>query len=174
MSKKNNINNKNIKKEKETSDNSKLINSLIIVGIFLLIGVLIYMFINSSKTENYIKEISYNEYLDIAKQNKYSIILLTSPTCSHCVSYKPAVNYLVSEYHLDVYNVNLTKVEYDEYLALHDRFSAIKNQFGESGEPQIPTPTTIITKNDGEVASIIGDIGYNGLLRLLKNNKVIE
>ena len=135
------------KKNSVKSNDSRLINTLIIIGIVFLIGSLIIMFTNSDKNNNYIKEINFKEYKDIIKDNGYSIILLTSPTCSHCNSYKPFVNYIASEYNLNVYNINLNTVTYEEYIELHDKYRATKNQYNDN-TPVIPTPATIIVKND--------------------------
>lgn len=165
MKKKNSIINKN--------DNNKVINVVICMGIIFLIGALVLMFIKSDKTNNLIKTISYDEYQDIIKKDEYSIILLTSPTCSHCNSYKPFVNSLASEYNLNVYNIDLTTISYDVYLELHDKYKAIKDQYKDN-KPVIPTPATIIVKNGEEITSILGNIGYNGLANLLKNYKIIK
>ena len=165
MSKKNNntINKK---------DNSKMVNAFIIIGIVFLIASLVMMFISGNK--KYLKDISYKEYADIINEDKYNVFLLTSPTCSHCVNYKPYVNLVASENDLTVYNIDLSVIELDEYLALHDKYSAISNEFSESGEPIIPTPVTIITRNGEEVASTLGNIGQKGFINLLKNNNVIK
>ena len=160
------------KKINKKNQNNKT-NLIIIVGIIILLGALILMFLESDKTDNYIKEISYNEYNDIIKKDEYSIVLLTNPDCSHCISYKPFVNYLAKENNLNVYNINLTSITYEEYNVLHDKYSATKDQYRD-GVPVIPTPTTLIVKNGIEITSALGDIGYNGLERLLKNNNVIE
>lgn len=163
----------NKKKKTSTKNDSKLINTLIIIGIVFLIGSLIIMFANNSQTDNYIKEITYQEYEEIIKEDKYSIILLTSPTCSHCVSYKPFVNYVAKENNLNVYNINLTTITYEEYVSLHDKYSATKNEYRE-GQAVIPTPATLVVRNNLEITSTLGDIGYNGLTQLLKNNNVIK
>ena len=160
----------NIVKKK---DNGNLINILIIIGIVFLIGSLIIMFTGSDKSDNYIKEINYSEYLDVIKKDEYSIILLTSPTCSHCVNYKPFVNYVAKEHNLNVYNINLTNIKYEEYIELHDKYKATKDQYSDD-TPIIPTPATVIVRNNQEVASVLGDIGYNGLTQLLKNNNIIK
>ena len=164
MTKKRNINNKK---------NNNTVNIIIIIGIVFLIGSLILMFSKSDKTDNYIKKVSYSEYLDVIKKDEYSIIILTSPTCSHCNNYKPFVNYIASEHNLNVYNLDLTTITYDEYVKLHDQYSATKNDYNDN-EPVIKTPATIIVKNNEEITSILGDIGYNGLTRLLKNYQIIK
>ena len=161
--------NKNLNNKK----NNNTINIIIVIAIIFLIGSLIFMFAKSDKTESYIKEITYSEYLDVIKKDEYSIILLTSPTCSHCNNYKPFVNYTASEHNLKVYDIDLTTITYEEYVELHDKYSATKDKY--SGDnPIIPTPTTIIVKNGEEIASVLGDIGYNGLVKTLKNNQVIK
>lgn len=160
---KNNINKK---------DNTKLVNTCIIIGIVFLIASLVLMFVK--KNENNIKQISYQEYQDIIKEDKYNIILLTSPTCGHCVNYKPYVNYVASENNLTVYDIDLSNIEYNDYLELHNKYSAIKNEYNDNGEPVIPTPATIIVRNGEEVASILGNIGQSGFTNLLKNNNIIK
>ena len=165
MSKKNNtlINKK---------DNSKLVNTFIIIGIVFLIASLVLMFVNNNK--KYVKEISYKGYQDIIKEDKYNVILLTSPTCSHCVSYKPYVNLVASENNITVYDIDLSNLEYEDYIELHDKYSVLKNEFDDSNNPIIPTPVTIIVRNGEEVASILGNIGEEGFTSLLKNNNVIK
>ena len=86
-------------------DNSKLVNTFIIIGIVFLIASLVLMFANNNK--KYVQEISYKKYQDIIKEDKYNVILLTSPTCSHCVSYKPYVNLVASENDITVYDIYL-------------------------------------------------------------------
>jgi len=162
---------KSIKNQK---DNNKLVDALIIIGIIFLIGSLILMFTKKDKGKNNIVEINYGEYSEKIKEDKYNIFLLTSPTCSHCVNYKPYVNSVASEYNLTVYNINLSSLEYDEYVSIHDKYSVTKNQYSENNTPGIPTPVTVITKNGEEVASILGDIGASGFLNLLKTNNVIK
>ena len=153
-------------------DNSKLVDTFIIIGIIFLIGSLILMFSNNS-SENHIKEIKYNEYKEKLAEDKYNIILLTSPTCSHCVSYKPYVNAIADDYNLEIYNINLNNLSYEEYIEIHDSFTATKDKY-DDGVPGIPTPVTIITKNGVEVTSILGDIGSSGFLNLLKRYEIVK
>lgn len=154
-------------------DNSKIVNTFIIIGIVFLIGSLVLMF-TGNKNQNYIKDISFSEYKDKILEDKYNIFLFTSPTCSHCNHYKPYVNLVAKENDLTIYNVDLSNIEYDEYKDLHDSYTALRDQFGDNNNPVIPTPATIITKNGQEVASTLGDIGQKGFASLLKNNNIIK
>ena len=164
-----NIKNNNINKK----DNTKLANTFIIIGIVFLIISLIYMFVKNNGSKVAIKEIKYQEYQEIINKDEYSVILLTSPTCSHCISYKPYVNYVANEYNIVVYDIDLSTLEYDEYNEIHDKYSAIASEYNED-EPVIPTPVTLIVRNGEEVASSLGNIGEKGFTSLLKNNNVIK
>ena len=155
-------------------DNSTLVNTLIIVGIVFLIVSLVLMFTKNKKETNHIVEINYSEYSDRIQEDKYNVVLLTSPTCSHCVNYKPYVNLVADENNITVYDINLNNLEYEQYIEIHDKYSAIKDQYDENSNPVIPTPVTIIIKNGEEVTSILGDIGYKGFANLLKSSGVIQ
>lgn len=154
--------------------NEKLINTFIIIGIIFLIGSLALMFIKNGTTDKHLVDISYSEYEKKMEEDEYNIFLLTSPTCSHCVNYKPYVNLVAEENNLVVYNINLDNLEYEQYVAIHDKYNAIKNEYGEGNVPSIPTPVTVITKNGGEVTSIMGDIKESGFRNLLKTYNVIK
>ena len=152
-------------------DNSKLVNTCVIIGIVFLIASLALMFTRSNKDDNHIVEIDYNKYSEIIKEDKYNIILLTSPTSTHCLNYKPYVNYIANENGLTVYNLDITTLEYDQYIEIHDMYTATKDQYNENNVPGIPTPVTLITKNGGEVASKLG-ISQSYISRIEK--KVIK
>jgi len=163
-------------KHDDDKKKNTLINGLIIVCAIILVGALGIVVSNNKKAGvGRIKEISYSEYQEKIKEKGVTIVLLASPTCGHCNNYKPFVNALAEENNFDVYyvNVNSEKLTNEEYDELHDSISALKEQFGSSGEKVIPTPTTIIFRDGNEVVSELGDIGYDGLKKLLKNNGVI-
>ena len=155
-------------------DNSKLVDIFIIIGIIFLIASLVLMFVKNNKSLNHISELSYTEYKEKIMKDDYTIILLTSPTCTHCINYKPYVNLVAEENNLQVYNINLNNLKYEEYVEIHDKYSAISSDYGDNNEPIIRTPATVIVKNGEEVESILGDIGYNGFQSLLKRNNIIK
>ena len=161
-------------KKKTTKDNNRVVNIIITIGIIFLILSLVLMLTKKKNVENHIIEINYNEYVNLIKEDKYQIILLTSPTCTHCKEYKPYVNYVADENNLQIYNLNINNLNYDEYMEIHDLYNATKNYYSTNGSPSILTPTTLIIKNGHEVDSISGNIGYSGLLNLLKKNKIVN
>ena len=163
------------KKSKNTinrKDNTKLVNTFMIIGIVFLIATLVLMFVNKKENNN-IKDISYQEYSEIIKEDKYNIILLTSPTCSHCLSYKPYVNLVAKENNLTVYNLDVSSISEEEYAEIHDKYSVLKEEYYDN-EPSIPTPTTLIVRNGEEVTSVMGNIGQKGFTSLLKNSNIIK
>ena len=161
-------------KKSRNQKNNKTVNIIIIIGIVFLIASLILMLTRNKKIDNHIIDISYDEYKEIISKDEYSIILFTSPTCTHCQSYKPYVNYVCDDYDLIVYDLNLSSLSYDQYIEIHDKYNITKNQFTDNGSPSILTPTTIITKNDMEIDSISGNLGYSGFLNLLKKYDIIK
>ena len=163
-------------KHDDDNKKDKIINFVIFGCAILLVGALAIIVSNNKKFgASHIIEVSYSEYKEKIKNEGYTIVLLASPTCSHCNNYKPFVNGLAEEYGFEVYyvNVNSSKLEEEEYYELHDSIKATAEQFNSEGEKVIPTPTTVIFKNGVEVASELGDIGYDGFKKLLKNNGVI-
>lgn len=170
----------NVKFVKKKEKKNSIINTGIILVIIVIVLALSVM-VSSNKgnkavTGNHITEISYAEYKQKIMDDDYTIVLLASPTCSHCQDYKPFVNGLAGEYDLEVYYLNVASKDLtnDEYIELHDSLSVLRGQYNSYNEPVIPTPTTAILKNGREVSSILGDIGYNGLKDFLIRNEVIK
>lgn len=153
--------------------NNKIINGFIIIGIICLVVSLVLMLVNNDRVDNHIKEINFIEYQEIIKRDEYNVILLTSPTCSHCKNYKKYVNYVCDSYNIEVYSLNIDELGYEEYLMVHDRYNATKDKYLDD-KPSILTPTTIIIKNDIEVESVSGNLGYSGFLKLLEKYEIIK
>lgn len=98
---------------------------------------------------------------------------MTSSSCSNCKEYKLIVNQVADKYGLTVYELVVNKLNYNEYFEIHNKYSSLRDLFNKNDRPSILTPTTIIMKNDEEIASVLGNIGYDGFLDLLKYNKVV-
>ena len=153
--------------------NNKLINTFIIIAIVALIASLVLMLTKHKDVDNKIVSITYQEYSEIIKRDEYSVIILTSPTCTHCNNYKPYVNYAANDYGLTVYEISLNNLSYEEYMEIHDKYSVLKDLYKDD-KPVILTPTTIIIKNNEEVTSILENIGYRRFVNLLKENNIIK
>ena len=83
---------------------------------------------------------------------------------------KAAIDYDFNVYYVNVASENLT---IDNYTSIHDSISILKDLYSEDGTPSIPTPTTVIFKKGVEIASKSGNIGYDGFVNFLKENKVV-
>ena len=153
--------------------NNSLINFFLVIAIVCLIVSLV-LTLNKRKVDNHITDIDYKTYQEIIKQDEYNIILLTSPTCYHCKNYKETVNNVADDYNLVIYDLSISKLTLEEYMEIHDKYEATKDEVDNDGNPSILTPTTIITNSGEEIDSISGDIGYNGLLNLLKDYNIIK
>ncbi len=153
--------------------NNKVINICILISIVLLIGSLILMLTKNKKTPNHFVEVTYQEYSELIKKDETSIILLTTPTCTHCASYKPYVNYVADENNLTIYNLSINNLSYEEYISVHDKYSVLKDLY-KDGTPTILTPTTIIIKNNEEITSSLGNLGYGGFKKILQEYKIIK
>lgn len=149
-----------------------LTNALILIGIIFLVLALIMM-LKNIKTSNHIVAINFTEYQEKIKEDNYNIILLTLPTCVHCKSYKEKVNSVADEYNLVIYELNINDLSYNEYIEIHDKYTATKDTYSDN-YPSILTPVTIITKDEKEITSISNDVGYNGFIELLKESKIVK
>lgn len=157
-------------------DNKDFITNLVIALVaFFLIGSFVLMIVKEidKNRHNHIKEVSYSEYANEIGKDKYTIVLLARPNCSHCVNYKPQMNEALEKYNLEALYLDVNELSKDDFIKLHDSISAISTEFNGSN-PVISTPTTIIFKNGEELESVSANIGYNGFVNMLIRNGVIE
>ena len=101
-------------------------------------------------------ELTYDEY-EAKIKNKDSFVLLMWQTgCSHCISFEPTLNKIISYYNLEIYSINLKNVSDYEY-------SKIENKTYITG-----TPTTVVFK-DGvtQTKKLIGDRDTETVLEFL-------
>lgn len=154
--------------------NNKITNIILIIIIIVLLMVLGFLLLKNKRVDNHIIAIDYPKYSELINNDQYSIILLTTSTCMHCNNYKPSVNYVSDEYDLMVYDLDINNITYEEYLEIHDMYTATKDKFLKTGQASILTPTTIIAKNGEEVDSVSGNLGYVGFKDFLKKNDIIK
>lgn len=152
-----------------------IINTCIIISIVLLLAILILFLINKKEVSNRIVSIDYNKYSELINSNEAKIIILSTPTCPHCSNYKKSINYVIDEYkNIEVYDLNISELKYEEYLEIHDKYNGTKNKYNDSNVPVILTPTTIIVKDGEEIYSTSGDLHYTGFTNLLKTYQLIK
>lgn len=164
------------KKKIKNSNKNNLSNFLIaLVGIFL-IGSFVLMVVKDVKenNKNKIKEVSYKEYQKEISKDKYTIVLLGRPKCSHCINYKPLMNQALENYQLEGLYLDVNGLKENEFTELRSSINALRNEYSDEGEPVIPTPTTIIFKNGIELESKSANIGYDGFVNMLVRNGVVN
>ncbi len=162
----------------QDNKSNKMINIIVIGCAFLLVVALGVMVSKNKQSAlyNHIKEIGYSDYIEKINSKDYTIILLATPDCQYCIKYKPFMNQVAVDYDLEINYIDVSSndLSIDEYTALHDKYSVLKDKYDDTeGYPIIPTPTTIIVKDGEEVASRSGNIGYDGFLKMLKENGVV-
>ena len=156
---------------------NKVMNAVVIIAAIVIVFGLAIMVSNEKgrNSSKHIKEVSYSEYEKKIKDNDYTIVLLASPSCTHCMQYKPLMNKVADDFGLEVYYIDVSSrnLKNDEYMSLHDNISVLKDVYNDEGEPSISTPTTVIYKDGVEIDAELGNIGEKGFLDLLNRNGVI-
>lgn len=106
-----------------------------------------------NKTE-YI-DISYDEYKKKISNKEDFVLFLYQTGCSHCLSYEPKLNKVISDYDLTIYALNLANLSEKEY-------AVVKNKTFVNG-----TPTTIFIEDGAKSESLIGDKSEEKILEFL-------
>lgn len=124
------------------------------LGIILIAIIICFTLACNKKITTY-TEISYDEYLE-KKENKESFpLVIGSTTCSACGIYKGTMENFIEEYQVEVFYIDLSKIEEDDYNKLQAETSF-------DG-----TPTTIFI-NEGNLTSYYNRIDGAGDLTTIK------
>ena len=97
-------------------------------------------------------EISIEEYNEKVAGKKDFILYIHSPTCSHCLDFKPKLNKIIKKKHLTVFGMDMSKEENRADNLVKDG-----------------TPVLIIFKGGEEVNRQIGDKTEKETLEFLKD-----
>ena len=129
---------------------------LVLVAILLVTGCEI-----GGKKYTTTNQISYAEY-DKKIKNKESFALLIWRTgCSHCETFEPKLDEVISKYNIEVYALDISDISDTEYQKL-------KNKTFISG-----TPTTVIFEKGKNKAKIVGDKDEDAIIKFFKTNGYI-
>ena len=159
----------------KSQNRSKIFGTIFIILVIVIIGIVASILSNEKgMNDNYIKNVSYNEYLEEIKKDNYTIVLLSKPNCYYCAEYKPLMNKVLKELGLNAININVNLLNDNDFNELHESISILKKQYNEEGKVNIPTPATIIFKNGKEVDAIFSNIGDDGLRDFLVKNGVVD
>ena len=137
----------------------------IILGIICLI-VLIGAFITDRILSNdYLKEIKYNEVMEKVDNKESFILLLSQTTCTHCMDYKPKLKKVANKYKISVYYLETDLLSKEENAKLKEYFSF-------RGTPQ----TIFVVDGEEKTAAtrIDGDVSEEKIISKFKSNGYIE
>ena len=115
---------------KKESGNMK---KIIIVLMAMISSVILFSGCNK-KLAGY-TEISYNEFNKLKEENKTFPLVIGSATCSACMSYKPVMEQFISDYQVEVFYIDISKLSDEDY-------SKLKTEISFTG-----TPTTVFYEN---------------------------
>lgn len=115
-----------------------------------------------------LNEIDIDEYLDLLKDDKASIIYVARPTCHYCQQMEPIVRNIVYEYGITVNYLNTDELD-DEGQA---DFIKSNDYFDEKGG--YGTPMLIVVKDDEFVDVLEGLTDKDTAINFFKDNGLIE
>lgn len=130
-----------------------------------IIAVFGYLFYYLSLPKTY-KEVTYQEYRDLVESGDKFVLFIGSSSCSHCTTYKKTINRVIEDYHINVYYIDLSKLEEEQAANISSHF------------PFTGTPTTIVIENGEEYerakTRISGSKNYEYTVKKFKNAKIIK
>ena len=125
----------------------------IIVFILIFGGIIgIFFGVIQKKETDLFNEISIEEYNEKVSDKKDFILYIHSPTCSHCLDFKPKLNKIIKKKHVTVFGMDMSKEENRADNLVKDG-----------------TPVLIIFKGGEEVNRQIGDKTEKETLEFLKD-----
>ncbi len=111
--------------------------------------------------------ISIDEYLDLKESNeKYSIIYIGRPTCSHCQVQLPIMRYMVYKYGVTVNYLNTDTLDDDGISKLQSSDEYFNEGWG--------TPLILVVKGDKLVDMSEGETSIESLTEMFKKYNLIS
>lgn len=134
--------------------NTKL--TMIIIGIIIIIAGLFLILNNIGKVKHttYI-DITYDEVMAKIDNEESFIIFLYQTGCSHCESFEPKLNNVITKYNLEIFSINLKDLTDEQY-------SKLENKTFVSG-----TPTTVYFEKGKKKDKLTGDKDESKLIKFL-------
>lgn len=132
--------------------------------IFAIVIILSGCF-NKKNNSGYIKEISFNEFIEKIENKESFPVYIGHEGCSYCVAYKPTLESVVKDYNITIYHIDNSKLTEDEAM----EFSKYINYSG--------TPTVaFITDGEEETTlnRITGKISLESTIARFKTNGYID
>ena len=115
--------------------------------------------ISSKKTKTF-KNLTYDEYTKKLANKDSFVLFIWQTGCSHCESFEPKLNNIISYYNMDIYGLNLRELTEEEY-------AMVKNKTFVTGTPALvyfsegAYDTKLVgDKEEEDVLDFLVEIGY--------------
>ena len=133
---------------------------------YLKLGILLLtLFFITGCSNNYLEEITYNEYKELVKNKETFILEIMRTDCSACINFKPKIESVANEYKIEVKYINTDNLTDEEN----------DNLFLDTGISGTPT---VIFYNDGveitKSSRINGSVSKDRIISKFKANGFIE
>ena len=133
---------------------------------YLKLGIiLLTLFFITGCSNNYLEEITYNEYKQLVKNKETFILEIMRTDCSACINFKPKIENVANEYKVKVKYINTDNLTDEENDSLF-------LDTGISGTP------TVIFYNDGveitKSSRINGSVSEDKIISKFKANGFIK
>lgn len=109
-----------------------------------------------------ITEVNFDDYIQKIENKESFVLYIGSANCSHCSSFRPKLDKVVSKYALDIYYLDISKIENEQYEKL-------KNKVFLTGTP------TIVFIKDGSYSGdkLVGDKDLDNIVDYFKSIEYI-
>lgn len=135
-----------------------------IVLLIIVFGLLFVFFFNKQDSP-YLKEISYEEYIEKVNNSESFILYVKQTYCNHCKAFTPVISKVLEDYKIEANYINLTKLSGNE----RDIFT---NELSIDG-----TPSVLFFEEGielGKYSRIVGDKTYKYIVNKLETQGYIE
>ena len=122
--------------------NENKINLIIVLGVILVIGTILFIVLANNSKVDYVKKITIAELKEKIDNKDSFILVITQDTCSHCKAYLPTLTKIGREHNITFYDVSRTNLNEEDSTYL-------KNVANVEG-----TPTTIFIVDGAEKSTL--------------------
>lgn len=133
--------------------------SLIVVLIIIISFIVLLIF---NKDNSYLKEITYNQFIEKIENKEDFILYFKQNGCSHCNKFTPVFENVLNDYKVNAYFINLSNISENENKKLLSSYSI-------SG-----TPTVIFIRSGKELSKLYRIDGEKSKDIIIKKLKKAE
>ena len=159
--------------------------TLLLLLFLILVVVLIIVFKPKDKDgkDSYdvskVKIITIDEAISLYGDIEPHIYIVCRDTCSNCQTFMPAVNKIIDKYHIDVYYIDLLKIDrttpqYEIFKSLLNFQYEYENQKGTMDKFIGYTPMILISSNNDTIYGSLGSMTEDSFEVILKEYSIIK